>query len=68
MSCLAYWFWSVCLAELRRSTPDTLEELHETVTEYADSVTREEVIRNARDVTVRTRSCIAARAQGGPFE
>ena len=59
-------YWSVCLAELRRSPPVNLEELHETVTEYADSLTREEVIRAAIDVTVRARACIAA--QGGPFE
>ena len=38
MSPLDYWFWSVCLAELRRSPPSTLEELQETVGDYVDSL------------------------------
>ena len=50
LSCLDYWFWSVCLSELRRCPASTLEE----------------VIRAARDITVRAKVC--KQAQGGPFE
>ena len=66
LSCLDYWFWSVCLAELRRSPPSSLEELQNTVTEYTSSLDREEVIRASKDIIVRAKVCKAA--QGGPFE
>ena len=61
MSPLDFWFWSVCLEELRRSPPSTLDELQEIVTDYADSIDKA-----ARDIIVRAKACKAA--LGGPFE
>ena len=38
LSPLDFWLWGVCLAELRRSPPGSIEELKETVNAYADSL------------------------------
>ena len=43
LSVLDYWFWSVCLSELRRFPPNTLEELKEKGEILADSLEEEEV-------------------------
>ena len=64
MSCLDVW--SVCLAELRRSPPSSLEELQNTVTEYTNSMDREEVIVASKDIFFRAK--VFKAAKGGPFE
>ena len=66
MSPLDFWFWSVCLTELRRSPPNSLEELKNTVNDFADRLTREEVIKSARDLHIRAKCC--KEAKGGAFE
>ena len=43
LSVLDYWFWSVCLSELRGVPPNTLEELKEKVEALADFLEEEEV-------------------------
>ena len=66
MSPLDYWFWSVCLAELRRSPPSTLEELQETVEDYVDSLGGDAVVKASRDILIRAKAC--KESGGGPFE
>ena len=39
LSMLDYWFWSLCLSELKRFPPNTLEELKEKGEILADSLT-----------------------------
>ena len=61
-----YWFWSICLGELRRSLPSSLDVLQETVNNFVQNLAREEIIRSARDVQIRARACV--QANGGTFE
>ena len=61
-----YWFWSVCLAELRRSPPASIEELKHTVTEFANSLTPEEIKKAVGDIIPRAEACIMS--NGGAFE
>ena len=56
----------MCLSELRRCPPSTLEELQNTLTAQTDSLDREEIIHAARDISVRAKVC--KQAQGGPFK
>ena len=55
--CMDFLFLSVCLSELRRCLPSTLEELKNTVTAYTSSMDREDVISAARDIIVRAKVC-----------
>jgi hypothetical protein len=66
LSPLDYWFWSVCLQELRRNPPNTLEELMETVNEYSDSLEKEEIMKAVGNILKRAECCIEA--EGGAFE
>ena len=66
LSLLDYWFWGVCLAELRRSPPASPEELMETVNEFAASLSPEEIRKAVNDILPRASACIAA--NGGAFE
>lgn len=66
LSPLDYWFWSVCLAELRRSPPASIEELKQTVTEFANSLTPEEIKKAVGDIIPRAEACIMS--NGGAFE
>ena len=66
LSPLDYWFWSVCLAELRRSCPSPMEELVETVTEYSESIEEEEIKKAVSNILKRAEMCIEA--GGGAFE
>ena len=43
LSPLDYWFWSVCLSELRRSPPHSPDELMDTVNQFAYSLEGEEI-------------------------
>ena len=54
------------LGSAEEEHPSTLDELQEIVTDYADSIDKEEVIKAARDIIVRAKACKAA--LGGPFE
>ena len=62
LSCLDYW--SINMAELRRSLPATLTELKATVAVFA--VEEEEVTRVARHIMKRARACRAE--EGSDFE
>ena len=63
---LDFWFWSVCLAELRRNPPTSLEELQATVEEYSNSLGEEEIKKACRHIMTRAKACL--RARGGAFE
>ena len=66
LSPLDYWFWSVCLAELRRSPPSSLDELKDIVENYVDSLQEQEVIKATRNMMKRAKAC--REAVRGPFE
>ena len=66
LSPLDYWFWSICLGELRRSPPSSLDDLQETINNFVQNLAREEIIRSARDVQIRAGACV--QANGGTFE
>ena len=52
LSPLDFWFWSVCLRELRRVPPTSLEGLQETVNNFVQRLDKEEIIKSARDEPV----------------
>ena len=66
MSPLDYWFWSVCLAELRRSPPTTMEELITTMEDIKNSIEEQDVRGACRSILHRAQDCIEA--EGGTFE
>lgn len=66
LSPLDFWFWSVCLAELRRNPPSSLDELKETVEVYSNTLEKEEIIKACRDILPRADACI--QSGGGAFE
>ena len=66
LSPLDYWFWSVCLGELRRSPPSSLDELQEIVENFVESLQEEEVIKATRNILKRAKVC--KEAGGGAFE
>ena len=63
---LDYWFWSVCLQELRRHPPSTLEELVDTINEFAESLEDEEIRKAVKDIKPRAAAC--KNVSGGAFE
>ena len=63
---LDYWFWSVCLAELRRNPPSTLEELVNTVEDFANSLDEDEVRKAVKDI--KPRAAVCKSVNGGAFE
>ena len=66
LSPLDYWFWSMCLAELRRCPPSSMEELREIVTAYALSLSPEEISKAVNHLRVRAEVCIGE--NGDNFE
>ena len=67
MSPLNYWFWSVCLVELRRAPPPTtLEKMIDSVEEFKNSLDEQEIRGACRSILRRAQACIEAR--GGAFE
>ena len=63
---LDFWFWGICLAELRRSPPGSIEELKETVNSFAASLTPAEVKKAVCNILPRAEACI--QANGASFE
>ena len=66
LSPLDFWFWSVCLQELRRNPPRTIDQLKATVESFAASLTAEEISKAVNDILPRAEACILA--EGGSFE
>ena len=66
LSPLDYWFWSVCLQELRRTPPNTIEELIETVNDVTDSLEEEEVRKAVGNIMKRAESSLYDK--GGAIE
>ena len=67
--CLApndYWLWSVCLQEIRRVKPASLEELKEVVNNFCESLDPDEVRKAVRHIRRRAQACFEA--EGGHFE
>ena len=63
---IVFCFWSVCLAELNRCPPRTIDELKATVEAYAASLTLEEISKAVHDILPRAEACILA--EEGAFE
>ena len=66
LSPLDFWFWGVCLVELRRHPPASLEELRATINELARRMSPAEVRKAVNNVSKRAEACIAA--NGDNFE
>ena len=66
LSPLDYWFWGICLAELRRSPPSSMEELKETINEFAASLTPEDIRKAVGDIIPRAEACMLS--NGEAFE
>ena len=61
-----YWFWSVCLVELRKNPSNSLPELVNTVARYTASLNTDQIITAVNDIPPRARACIEY--DGGAFE
>lgn len=66
LSPLDYWFWSVCMVELRKNPPNSLPDLVNTVGGYAASLNYDQISAAVKDVLPRANACIEA--DGGAFE
>ena len=66
LACPDYWLWGVCLQEIRRVKPATLEELKEIVDDFCESLDPEEIRRAVANVRKRAAACIEC--GGGHFE
>ena len=66
MSPLDFYFWGRSEAELRRCPPSSMEELKETVTDFALSLSPEEIRKAVNHVKVRAEACLSQ--NGDNFE
>ena len=57
LSPLDYWFWSVCLSELRRSPPTSLDESMDIVNQCRQHA-GEEIKKACKNLRFRARACI----------
>ena len=57
LSPLDYWFWSQCLAELRRNPTNNIQHwvLKNTINTFAETITNEQVLKAVSDITARAR-------------
>ena len=53
-----YWFWSVCLVEIRKNPPNSLPELVNTVERYAASLNKDQIITAVNDILPIVKACI----------
>ena len=65
LSPLDFWFWGVAMAELRKCPPRTINQLKQTVEQFANSVDPGGMKQVVRSVQTRARVCVSA--EGGPF-
>ena len=66
LSTLDFWFWYVCLAELRRNPPSSIQELVDTVEYCLASLEKDVIIRACRDILPRAAACMEC--SWGAFE
>ena len=67
LSPLDYWFWSVCLVELRKNPPNSFPGLVNTVERYAAILNKDQIITAAvNDILPRVQAYIES--DGGAFE
>ena len=66
LSPLDYWFWSVCMAAVRKGLPATLDELKLIVEVYANSLTPEMINKSVNHIFVRAKACLEQ--NGASFE
>ena len=55
---LDYWFWSVCVSELRRNPPTSLLVLIDIVNQYADSMEEEEIKKACKNIRFMARAAL----------
>ena len=63
---LDYWFWSICMAEVSRVQPQSLDELQVCVERYAQSLSVQQVNKAVNSIFKRAKCCIDQ--NGGTFE
>ena len=68
LSPLDYWFWSVCLVELRKNPSNSLPELVYTVAKYAASLNKDQIITAVNDMLPRAQACIASDGEAFKYE
>ena len=61
-----FWLWGLCLQEIQRVKPRTMEGIKELVTNFCGSLDREDVIAATASIRKRAKECVKAR--GGHFE
>ena len=66
LSPLDFWFWGICLSELRRSPPNSIEELKETINTYASCFNPKEIRKAVCHIIPRAKYSILA--NGTAFE
>ena len=66
LSPLDFWFWGVCLVELRRHPPSSMAELRATINSLARRMNAEEVKKSVNNVSKRAEAYIAV--NGDNFE
>ena len=66
LSPLDFWFWGVCLDELRKNPPSSMEELRATINSLARRMSPAEIRKAVNNVAKRAKTCIAA--SGDNFE
>ena len=66
LSPLDYWFWSVCLVELRKNSLNSIPEIVYTVERYAASLNKDQIITALNDILPRAQACIEY--DGGAFD
>ena len=63
---LDFWFWPVCLVELRKSTPGSSEDIEETVNSFARHLSIECIAKATDHITAVSKACFDV--DGGAFE
>ena len=66
LSPLDFSFWGQALAHVIRCQPNTIEELKSIVEDFANSISKDKLIKMARHTRKRAELCIEA--NGGHFE
>ena len=66
LSPLDFWFWGVCLVELRKHPPSSMAELRATINSLARRMSPAEIRKAVNNVAKRAETCIAA--NGDNFE
>ena len=65
LSPLDYWFWSVCLIELRKNPPNSLPQLVIIMERYDTNLNKDQIINTVNDILPRAQAWIES--DGGSF-